>query len=175
MIKIITNILIIIILLIVQISFLHTWPISLLSLNLVLAYIIFTTVIINYGRGIVLGVIAGFILDIYSLKPFGAFSISIVLTVILVNILFNQFFTNRSYYSLVTLGVIGTFFYYILLRAIENFYFWLRPLSLDPLFSLNNFSDVGWQIISTTIMSVILFFIFNFISRRAKSVFLTSE
>ena len=78
---------------IAQVSFLSTWPRPVSTLNLVLSVVIFVAVMLHYRMGITWAVAAGFFLELYSALPFGFTVTGIVLTVMAVNFIFQNFLT----------------------------------------------------------------------------------
>lgn len=156
MIKILTNIIILIALGITQVSFLSTWLFPVDSLNLILSLIIFVTVIISYEKGLWWAFGLGIFLELYSALPFGIISLSLFFVVILINFLFSHIFTNRSFYSLLILGLIGTIFYNSVM-----FLFYLILLITDfnvSFFNFNFWLDFIWQpILNVIILSVVFF------------------
>src|SRR3989338_1940152 len=94
------EILLIIILLIVQLSFLSTLNSHLQNIQPLLVFLIFFTVIVNYHKALFWALCGGVFMDLYSFHYFGFSSVNFIFTVMIINYLFNQFFTNRSYYTL---------------------------------------------------------------------------
>ena len=176
--SILSDLAILLFLTLIQLSFVMTLPRPLENLNIILSFIIFITVILNYHRGLFWAVGAGILLDIYTLEPFGVTSISLYLTVIIMNYLFDHFFTNRSYYTLFVLGILGTALFNILLILVKMMLSWFNIKSLlsQPKFIFTSFlSDVVWQAGLNVLCLFIIFFVFNYMSRKAQSVFLVSE
>src|SRR3989338_7268749 len=97
--KILSNAILILLIVLGQISFLSTWPQPISNINLLLSVIIFVAVIINYEQGLWWALGGGALLELYSSLPFGAVTLGLVATVIVVNLLFTNFFTNSSYYA----------------------------------------------------------------------------
>lgn len=166
---------IIVLLIAAQVSFLTVWPEPISRINLVLTFIIFITVILSYRRALLWALVAGIILDMYSLRSFGILSVSLVTTVVFINLLFNHFFTNRSYLSLIVLSVAGTALFLLVFTLLDFLSSLLALSVLSSSFDRAFLSNASWQIGLNTVLAVVLFYAFNFISQRAKSVFLFSE
>lgn len=113
------NLFLLIFLGIVQVSFLTTWPWPVSSINLILTLVIFLTAIVNYERALFWAAGSGLFLELYSGLPFGTTTIALVSIVIIINQLFSNFFTNRSYYSLMILGFIGSLAYNLIVLFIS--------------------------------------------------------
>jgi hypothetical protein len=112
------------------------------------------------------------VLDLLSFSNFGAMTMAMLCAVIAVNALFNNFFTNRSFYSLIILGFLGNLIYAAALLFF-NFIFFIfsLPNILDKFFTAPNLYGFLWQIFFNVLSLAILFFIFNFLSKKLKSVF----
>lgn len=157
---------------IIQISFLTTWPWPVNSLNLVLSLAIFLTVIVNYSRGLYFSLFAGLFLELYTSLPFGITTLSLLITVVVVNLLFNNFFTNRSLYSIMLLGVIGTFGHNLI---ISGFSFFSVLLGFENYFyGFDFWTKFIWQPFLNLIILAIIFFAYHLSTDRLKNIFLFS-
>jgi len=170
MISIVINFFLILILGIIQVSFLSTWPWPVSSLNLILSLIIFYAVINGYEKSLWLAFGSGLFLEVYSGLYFGVTVLSLMLTVIIINVLFNNFFTNRSYYSLMILGIIGTAAYNLIILVLCFFlnFIKLSPISITPDF----WAQFFWQSIFNLIILTIIFYAYHISTNRLRSFFL---
>jgi len=175
MIDFLVNLLAIIVIGIVQISFLPTWPAPVGGLNLILSLVIFLTASNYYKKGLWWAFGGGLFLDLFAIKLFGLSVISLLLTAVLINFLFKNFFTNYSFYSLTVLGVIGTMSYNLMILF---FSFLFELLKSDDFweFSLAGYiHNLWWQVILNLIIMYIVFFIFHLIGKNFRTNFLTSS
>jgi len=170
--KILGNASLIILFSLLQISFFTILPWPFNYFNLILSVVFFITIILNYGMGLWFAVSAGLILDLFSFLNFGTLTISLLLTVIAVNFLFDNFFTNKSLYSLIILGFLGNLVYIIIL-LVFNFAYFIFGINnnLNKFFTLSNFYGLLWQFFFNILLLSALFLIFNFLSKKLKSVF----
>lgn len=76
-------------------------------INFFLASTLFVGIMVRYTWALALSVIGGVLLDFFSVTP-GAMSIPVLFSLIITNTLFIHFFTNRSLWTLLLLGGIGT-------------------------------------------------------------------
>lgn len=167
-IKIFTNLAIILALGMIQISFLSTWPKPISLFNLILILIIFLTLISRYQQGLWLAFGGGLFLDLFSFKIFGLTTLSLILTIILINFLFHNFFTNYSFYSLTILGVIGTLGYNLIVLITKSILIFFGVEAL-PLFSGSMFLQyLVWQLFLNLVILYVIFFIFLFFHSRLK-------
>lgn len=164
----IINSLAIIIISLLQVSFLVTWPKPISTINLILVLVIFLIALANYQRGLWWAFGGGLLLELSSFELFGGQVLSLLLTAVIINFLFTNFFTNYSFYSLTVLGVIGTLAYNFLIFLIQLGGIFLglttKVISLSRIFFLN----LGWQIFFHLIILYILFFIFHFLIGRLR-------
>lgn len=170
--KILGKIFLLIFFSLLQISFFSLFPWPFNYFNLLLPVIFFITIILSYEQGLWFAFFSGLILDLFSFSNFGTLTLAMFCVAIIINILFNNFFTNRSFYSLIILGFLGNFIYVTIL-SILNFIFFIFdiPNNLVQFFTMSNLCGLFWQMFFTVLSLAVLFFIFNFFSRKLKSVF----
>lgn len=168
-----SNLAIILILEIVQVSFLTTWPFPINSLNLILSAIIFVTVIFNYQRGLWWAFGGGVIWELYSGMPFGISSLTFIIVAVIINFLFNNFFTNRSLYSLLILGYLGTVVYSLIVFLVS---FVFLTLNLGNYFAeLRFWPNFFWQPLLNLLILTIIFFAFHNSTSRLRNIFLSAD
>jgi len=164
----IIHIAILIICILLQVSFISALPAYINAIFLPLIMVIFFTVVISYERALVLALIGGLLLDIYSINIFGVATVSLVATTILTNFLFSHLFTNRSVYSLVALGTIGVIFYNASIVALPYVINAIRSSEYQQNLGLSIFSSLGWDLGLNLASLVLLYFLFSIISPRLK-------
>lgn len=171
--KIFGNASVVVLFFLIQVSFIAVLPWPFNYFNLILSILIFIAVALNYRQALWFALVSGFLLDSFSFLNFGTLTVAMLLTVIILNVLFKNFFTNRSFYSLIILGLIGNVIYDLLL-LISNFSLFVfgAANNLDKFFSQNNILGFGWQIIFNICFLAALFLSFNFLSKKMKSVFI---
>lgn len=123
-------------------------------INFALVVVIFTGVIFRYAWALIFAVAAGFIVDQFSLIP-GSMSIPLLVAILLVNTLFIHFFTNRSLWTLLLLGGVGTIIAYV----VHATFLWSFTLFLPSL---------GTQLFLHSILFIFFFFMTNTFSARLK-------
>jgi len=153
-------------LVIIQVSFLSSWPLPVKALNLVLTLVIFFALTMPYSRALALTFSSGLLLEFYSINFFGLVSLSLVLTVILVHFLFEHFFTNRSLYAFIGLVLIGTLSYNLIFYAGNFLVHFFQPREWAHIFYPVYFF---WQLALNSLIFVILFFVFQLTNRRLAS------
>lgn len=167
----IINIGLIIFLVLLQVGFFSALPYPINNFNLLLSLIIFTTVVLNFELALWYALGAGILIEMFSVYPYGVILISFFITAVLINWLFQHFFTNRSLYSLMVLSVIGIFFYNLLLLILNYSLYFLKLNIIDIEFNRFYFYHFLWQLGLNLALLVAAFFIFNFIKRKFKLTF----
>ncbi|OQA36601.1 MAG: hypothetical protein BWY53_00459 [Parcubacteria group bacterium ADurb.Bin326] len=81
------------------------------SINLPIAFLVLSIRLFDFPFKLAFALLAGFILDVYSNLPFGSFMITFFLISISLDVLFYNFFTDRSLYSILVLSLIGITIY----------------------------------------------------------------
>lgn len=146
------------------------WPFN--YLNLILLVGVFMTFALGYGQALIFAVPASLMLDFFSYLPFGTMALLAFTTIFLVNVMLNNFFTNRSFYSLIFLGFLGNAIYIFCLFLLNLIFFILDfTNSFDKFFTKTNLLGMLWQVVFTVVLLACLFFIFNFLSKKLKSAF----
>lgn len=173
MINILINIVSLIILGIIQVSFLATWVVPVSSLNLILSLVIFLTVIINYQKGLWLALGGGIFLELYAGSLFGITTLSLLLTVMGINLLFNNFFTNRSLYSLLILGFLGTAIYNSIILLL-NLLIIILGFSVSAL-EFSFWFQFFWQGVFNLLILFIIFIAYYVSTGRLRNIFLASS
>lgn len=142
-------------------------------LSLFLPVIFFISISINYRFALWIGFLEGIILNVFSVFPFGSIALALLLSLAAVNFLLNNFFTNKSLYSLIFLGILGNLIYLFNLVAIKFafFLFGIGGENISEAFSPFILDEFGWQILFNVIFLIVFFYVFNFWGRKVKAVF----
>jgi hypothetical protein len=171
--KIISNIILICSLGILQISLISDLPGVLGSLNLVLVILIFILGFYSFDSAALWAVSVGFLLEIFSFLPFGAYIFSLSLTILIANFLLNHFFTNRSLYSFLALtglatiiyGLIINFFVFIFVEA-NSF-----AMMVGGVFWFSLLEQISMNLLAT----LIIYYAIYFLGKNLKPVFLIKK
>ena len=168
--KIIANIIFIVCLTAIQISFISGLPGAFGDFNLILVVLVFILGFASFNLALWWAVGAGLMLEAVYFFPFGSQLISLGLTVVIANFLLNYFFTNRSLYSFLALVALAT----VAHKLVINFIVLLFNQTSPPLFI---FSSDFWvllfeQMILNLLVTVFIYYLIHFFSRNLKPVFL---
>ena len=92
-----------------------------------------------------------------------------------IDILFESFFTNRSYYTLLLLGLIAWFVYYAVFALIVTITLLFSPESIVPTIHFSWLKGVLTGAIVLIISLTILFLLTHFLSKKFKSYFIIND
>ncbi|MBI4779071.1 hypothetical protein HY797_01295 [Candidatus Falkowbacteria bacterium] len=171
--KIITNIILIISLAIAQIALISGLPGIISGLNLVLVVLIFILGFSGLDFAVWWAVGIGFFMEIFSFLPFGAYILSLSLTVIAANFLLDYFFTNRSLYSFLALTGLATVIYELIINFFILIFTEINSSAsiADSNFWLSLLERAGLNLLS----AFIIYYIIYFLGRSLKPVFLIKK
>ncbi len=142
---------------IIQISFLSQFDFF-KNINLILIIVIFTT-ITNYHLALTGAIIGGFLLDIYSNFWFGSIIISLVLSVIIIKNIFNNYFSKYHLLTYPAVGFISVLSYNLILIVLNSFFYWVKINKI--IFILDKFYWISLiEQIILNIIFIILFYLF---------------
>lgn len=162
----------IVLFLILQVGFLPTLGGPLGDFNLALGTVIFIAAVFNRELALGYGLGLGAGLEIFAASPYGLILVNLILTVLLIDWLLKHLFTNRSFYSLTALALIGVNFYYLAALAGNHLLYFLKVTELNIELNSFYFRFLGWQNVAQLVLAVFAFVILNLVSRRFKTVFL---
>ncbi len=92
---------------IIQTSFLPALHYPWNNAHILFPATLFLAFVYDFRRGVLIAAFYGLILDYYSLHIFGINTLSLMITLVILQLLFELMFTNTSLYSLMVLGLIG--------------------------------------------------------------------
>ena len=173
--KTVINALFIFSLVLAQFSFIAGLPGWLASLNLILVVFVFILGLVNFKTALWLAIIAGFILDIFSFRPFGIYLISFPLVVITAELMLVNFFTNRSLYSFLALTFFSTIIYESLLFIIGRAAVLINGAEIISVPASSFFFLLAKESIINLLVVLFIFYAINFISNKFKPVFLIKQ
>lgn len=161
---------------ILQLSFINSLPGFWSQINLVFLSLSFILFFLDLNNSLMFAIILGLFLDFFSFEPFG-FNLSLILlSILILHLLLVNWLTNRSFYSLVVLSaaaiIISRLLGALILmitsawgpdQAIFVFlhWFWWRQML--------------WQILTSFILTLLLFNLMNILSYRLKPFFLAKK
>ncbi|KKR14608.1 MAG: hypothetical protein UT42_C0023G0010 [Candidatus Falkowbacteria bacterium GW2011_GWA2_39_24] len=156
-------------LLIVQLTILPNLPWGLHYLNLILVILIFTLLLFDFNWSVGWWLASAWLLSLFGFHGFVGPLIVATINFSLIYWLLISFFTNRSLYALLFLVSLA-----LLINDLGLYLFdYLRNLSQDwPIIKMQG----GWWLLeakklgANLILTIILFYIFNFFSRRFRPI-----
>ncbi|MDO8669235.1 MAG: hypothetical protein Q7K65_02990 [Candidatus Buchananbacteria bacterium] len=142
------------------------------SFNFLLAALVILLFLVDFKWIVYFTILSGLILDIYSSLPFGIFLLSFFSAVSISDFLLSNFFTNRSFYSVIFLGL-SAVLSFNLVFLITSGLFYLLGIS-DFYIDQGYWWKLFYQIINISLVLSALFFIINSVSRKFKPNFIRS-
>ncbi|MFH1536606.1 MAG: hypothetical protein ABID45_01315 [Patescibacteria group bacterium] len=153
--------LILIFFLLIQISFLANSDFLHKNLQLIFIFLLTILLLAKFSLYYCLkwAIFAGLILDIYSQFVFGSYIISFVLTLFIVYLILYKFLTNKSYYTLIALVLIGTVSYNLILFILALFFYIINVTAFKIDFNLALLTGIFWQcLINMFIVTIVHLF-----------------
>lgn len=174
LIKVLKHIFLFFILAITQIAILPNMPSVLEKLNIVLVVVIFIAVVYEFYMSAAYALLLGFLLDLYSSLPFGAMILSLMITLYVIYKIFKKLLTNKSFYTLIGLTIVGTFVHSLILYIYLYIIFFVQTKDMELIKKLSFMTtqDFLWQLLFNLIAITCLFMFFHVAGRRFKAVFI---
>jgi len=165
----------IIVLAILQTSFLNLFDSSIAYLNLIVLFLVFLVFSLDLIPLLWWSLATGIVLELFSIFPYGLTATIVLLTAVGLQFLFKNFLTNRSIYTFVLLVVAGTAIYNLLLFLSSFLLFSLNVTDFNFLSGQLFWTGLIYQTLFNLCTAWVLFFISQFLSNRLKKRFLLSK
>lgn len=163
-----------IIVFIIQVSFISASPFLRENLNLILTLLFCYLYTVNFRQGLILGLIFGALLDIFSSLPFGIILSAQVVALLIVSVLMKNVFTNRSFLSFFALMITGTTTYYLSLLLLTHlFSLFNQAMSTTGLFQASVQSVIG--VATSTLFGILIYYSTNLFMKIIGKRFLISK
>lgn len=111
--------------------------------------------------------------ELFSSLPFGVNAMALVLLILLFNLILITIFSNRSLPTIILSSIFFVFLY--------RFFLWLLAGLSHLLFSteiiiinLNWFQNLGWEILFTSLITSLVYFILSFFLKRLRPEYITA-
>ncbi len=143
----------------IQIAIISSWGPVFSKINLILFFLIFTFIFFDFQRSFYFALFSGIFLDIFSFYPFGIYTLVLILSLLLIDFVSSNLFTNKSIYSFLILSFLYLVFYnftvYLLIFIFESNIFGI--IWFNKVFFLNLFLEIIWIFLGI----IISFYFFN--------------
>jgi len=170
--KIILNIFLLLALVALQLGLVTSLPYFMSGTNLVLISIVFILGVYGFWTALYWTIGVAVLLDIYSFVFFGDYLLSFLLILLMANFLFGFLFTNKSLYSFLMLVSFGYIFFEVFFIFFHYLEVFLQKGNFDIVFDGNFFTIKVIGLLSSLVVSVIVFNSLNFLTNKLKPVFL---
>ncbi len=158
---------------IIQTAFLSSLSLPFNSLNLVLLTILFLLFIENTNLAYIYTGILGMSLDLYSIYSFGIITISLFLSLLIIDFIYHNILTNHSFFTLIILFSIFT---------LLNYFFKLSFIYLSYYIGLSDYlikikliylKSFLYEFLVGVIVIMFVYFIYYSLNKKLKLFFLT--
>lgn len=142
-----------------QVSFFAPSEFWQINFQLVFLFLLILLLISNQSLFFTLNwaIIAGLLLDLFSQFMFGTYIITFCISLTAVYLIFKKFLTNRSYYSLTLLVLIGTIIFNLILFITTNFFLAVNLTTFNITFNFQFITYILWQSLINIIVAIIAF------------------
>jgi len=154
-----------------QLALVNSAPYFFSRINLILLVLILALFFFDFKK-VILGALAlGLLIDIFSFRLFGCYTLSLFLVVILADFLLANWFTNHSAYSFLALTFFATLFYNL---ELYNFFYLSNFLSEQHFFlgQANFWRGLGLELFWSLGIIFLFFWLMNLTTTRLKPIFL---
>lgn len=170
--KIVLILLIALLAVFLQFSFISTLPSFFRAINLPLAMLLILLIFFGSYEALISAFFFGLVLDSWHFSPFGTYLLSFLAIILLAQIILNNWLTNRSLYSFLVLTILTSFAYNIIWSSF-NF---ILSLGGDEegffLFSWDFIKNSAFSAVWLVLICGITFIVLSQVSHRLKPVFL---
>ena len=143
------------------------------QLKLPLAIVLWFLVVVGSRGALLLSLAAGFLLELFSVTPFGFGLAAFCISIVIVQFLFSRIFTNRSVPLIFLNSLIGVSVYHLLLFFCLAVYAWITGETnwLGLIFLKN----AAWSIFLSAIFTTLLYVISRLFVRRLNPRFVSRQ
>src|SRR4030042_6159880 len=145
------------------------------NLNIILVFLVITTIIFGFNHGFLFAVIIGFFMNFYSFFPFGTYIIIFLLIIWLVDFLYKHVLINFSIFSNMILIIIGTLVYSFFIILFNYIFYLLGLIKFYIFFDRFFLLSLIWQLGLNLLLIMILFFLAKLTIKRLNIVFLLKK
>lgn len=169
--RFIIHLILIIIAGLIQVSLVNLFKVQ---TNLILISVIFLS-FLGIDKSFWWAFFGGIFLDIYSLYPFGLFTLTLLIVALISHILSGRVFTNHTFLSMLATGICGILTFKIFLLAANQILFLLRITNFYLVLNKMYWINLFWQSALGLLFLTLVFLSARFISRRLRKIFIFKE
>lgn len=158
--KTLLSIILTLLIFVLNLYFSYLLPYPWKTINLVILFLLLILGLRGSGNVVWLAFFSGILMDLYSDLYFGVFSVSLTLSTLIIYWLYYDIFTNKSIWSIAIMTLLEIIIFRIFYTILIVFNGSKVKLTL--------FSYYGWEILFTTILTFILYFLLEKILFKLK-------
>ena len=111
--------------------------------------------------------------ELFSSLPFGVNALALVLLVLLFNLILITIFSNRSLPTIILSSIFFVLLYRFFLLSIARLSHLLFSTEIISV-NLNWFQNLGWEILFTSLITSLIYFILSFFLKRLRPEYITA-
>ncbi|PIY95518.1 MAG: hypothetical protein COY66_06660 [Candidatus Kerfeldbacteria bacterium CG_4_10_14_0_8_um_filter_42_10] len=151
---------------IIQASFINLAGENVAYLNILIIFLVFLVFYLETVPMLWFAFLTGAITELFSFYPFGIVTAIVVTSAIFLSFLFKNFLTNRSLYTFLLLTAAGTIIYNLLIFISSYILYWFEDAGISIVSGNKFWIGLLWQLIINVIVALVLFLIARIITRR---------
>lgn len=160
-------------LVILQFSFISSTPYPWYNFNLLLLVLILAFLVSSKEKVFFLALAMGYLVDIFSFQAFGAATLSMFLSALIIYLVLENILTNRSLYSFIILAMLGIltdrFFYHLFVFIFD----WSGNNSAFFMWQGFFWESLAWSLFFGLILLILSFHLIVILNKKLKPFFLS--
>lgn len=173
-IKIFLNLILVLFLFSIQVSFIPALPIYFSNINIILIFLVYILIIRDLDTSLKYAIAFGLLIDIFSFQQFGSYLLGFIFSLVIINFLLVNFFTNRSLYAFFALVAFATILNLFFTTIINNILFEFTGV-FKIIYNKEFFLSALRQLVLNSIFMIFIFYLTNFLSNSFRPVFLVNK
>ncbi len=155
-----------------QFSFIPSLPPFFQAINLPLAALLVALIFLGLKEALVAALIFGFFLDSWHFSPFGIYLLTFLAIIIFAQIILTHWLTDRSLYSFAALTFFSSLVFSLVWNLLNFFFSWNNDSGHFFLFSWGFLKQTSFSVFWLVLIGGLCFIILSLTSNRLKPVFL---
>ena len=127
------------------------------SLNILLVFLIFVTIVWGFNLGFIYAIYIGILINIYSFLPIGTYVVIYMLLIIIIDYLYKNLLINFSLITNLLLTILATLIYSLLSVFAAYFFYYLNVINIYIDFDKQYFDALWSQLILNIILMCIIY------------------
>jgi len=164
-----------IVVLVIQISFIDPFTIGIPPISIVLLFLALLAFRLEIIPLLWWSFSLGVVHEVFSLLPFGTFTVVTILTSIALYYLLNTILTNKSLFPFVLLAIVGSIIYNLLLLLSSVVFYAMNSIEISLYQIPNLWTGILLQALVNGVAAFILFLLLRSLTKRFQNQFLVRK